>query len=284
MNETPNPTPPHEITAHEITAHATSAQQIAPPSFLEVGDPARRIAYRRTPAAAGGARPGGLWLGGFRSDMLSTKAARLEAHAAAQGRAFLRFDYSGHGESGGRFEDGTIGLWLEESLAVFRALTEGPQVLVGSSMGGWLALLLARALARAGEAHRLAGLALIAPAVDFTQALMWPKLPPSARRDLEEKGVWLRPSAYSPEPYPISRRLIEDGRNHLLLDAPIRAHAPVHILQGMQDPDVPYQHALLLVEHLAEDPVAITLVKDGDHRLSREEDIARLIDAFDALA
>jgi pimeloyl-ACP methyl ester carboxylesterase len=269
VNETANLVPPHEI---------------GPLSFLEAGEPARRIAYRQTAAVPENTRPGGVWLGGFRSDMLSTKAARLDAHAGAQGRGFLRFDYSGHGESGGRFEDGTIGLWLEESLAVFRARTEGPQILVGSSMGGWIALLVARALAQAGEAERLAGLVLIAPAVDFTQALMWPKLPPAARRDLEEKGVWLRPSAYSPEPYSITRRLIEDGRSHLLLDAPIRAHAPVHILQGMQDPDVPYQHALLLVEHLAEDPVAITLIKDGDHRLSREEDIARLIDAFDAVA
>jgi len=266
------------------TANLASPHEIEPPSFLDVGAPARRIAYRRTSPASGQGRPGGVWLGGFRSDMLSTKAGRLDAHAAAQGRGFLRFDYSGHGESGGRFEDGTIGLWLEESLAAFRTLTTGPQILVGSSMGGWIALLVARALAQAGEAERLAGLVLIAPAVDFTQALMWPRLPPAARRDLEEKGVWLRPSAYSPEPYPITRRLIEDGRSHLLLDAPIRAHAPVHILQGMQDPDVPYQHALLLVEHVAEDPVAITLIKDGDHRLSREEDIARLIAVFDALA
>jgi pimeloyl-ACP methyl ester carboxylesterase len=125
---------------------------------------------------------------------------------------------------------------------------------------------------------------LIAPAVDFTEALMWSRLPADARRDLEEKGVWMRPSAYSPEPYPITRALIEEGRRHLLMGAPIRTYCPVHILQGMQDPDVPHSHALALVEHLAEDPVALTLIRDGDHRLSREEDIARLIAAFDAIA
>ncbi len=261
-----------------------------PPLFMQVGDkqigdPPRSIAYRARFASASGAnRPGGVWLGGFRSDMLSTKAARLDEQAAAQGRAFLRFDYSGHGESGGLFEDGTIGAWLEESLAMIRAQTSGPQILVGSSMGGWIALLAARALAQAGEADRLAGLLLIAPAVDFTQALLWPKLPPAARRDLEQKGVWLRPSAYSPQPIPITARLIEEGRQNLLMGAPIRAYCPVHILQGMHDPDVPYTHALHLVEHMAEDPVAITLIKDGDHRLSREEDIARLLGAYQALA
>ncbi len=255
-----------------------------PPLFMQIGDPPRSIAYRKRPATEGANRPGGIWLGGFRSDMQSTKAARLDEQAGAQGRAFLRFDYSGHGESGGRFEDGTIGAWLEESLALIRAQTSGPQILVGSSMGGWIALLAARALAQAGEADRLAGLLLIAPAVDFTQELLWPKLPPAARRDLERNGVWLRPSAYSPEPIPITARLIEEGRQNLLMGAPIRAYCPVHILQGMQDPDVPYAHALHLVEHLAQDPVAITLIKDGDHRLSREEDIARLLGAYEALA
>ncbi len=270
MNETPQA---------DILANAPANA----PRFVDLGD--RRIAFRRTPAQkAGVERPGGVWLGGFRSDMLSTKAEGLEARAREQGRAFLRFDYSGHGESGGRFEDGTIGRWLEESLALIRGQTDGPQVLVGSSMGGWIALLAARALAQAGEAERLAGLVLIAPAVDFTEALIWRNLPEDARRDLVEKGAWLRPSAYAPEPYPITHRLIEEGRAHLLMGAPIRTHAPVHILQGMQDPDVPYGHALALVEHLAEDPVAITLIKDADHRLSREEDIVRLLSAFDAIA
>jgi pimeloyl-ACP methyl ester carboxylesterase len=257
---------------------------LSPPQFFDVGAPPRRLAHRAVAAREGVTAPGGVWLGGFRSDMLSTKAERLAQAAQARGSAFLRFDYAGHGESGGRFEDGTIGLWLEDSLAAIRTLTCGPQILVGSSMGGWLALLVARELARLGEADRLAGMVLIAPAVDFTQVLMWKRLPDEAKRDLAEKGVWMRPSAYSPEPYPITRALIEEGRDHLLMGAPIRAHCPVHILQGMQDPDVPYGHALELVEHLAQDPVALTLIKDGDHRLSRDEDIARLIAAFEGVA
>ncbi len=260
----------------------TGAPAPSSPQFFQAGNPPQRLAYRAlAPATPGG--PGGVWLGGFRSDMLSTKAQRLEDHARAQGRAFLRFDYSGHGESGGDFVDGTIGRWATESLDMIRGLTNGPQILVGSSMGGWIAFLVARELARLGEADRLAGLVLIAPAVDFTQALMWERLSDDAKRDIEERGLWLRHSQYSPEPYPITRGLIEDGRNHLLMGAPMRAHCPVHILQGMEDPDVPYTHALAIVEHLAQDPVALTLIKDGDHRLSREEDIARLIAAYDGI-
>lgn len=243
-----------------------------------------RLAWRAVASATGDTKPGVVWLGGFKSDMLSTKAERIANWAAANGRAFLRFDYSGHGESAGRFEDGTIGAWSAQSLAMIRRLTRGPQILVGSSMGGWIALLVARELARMGEAERLAGMVLIAPAVDFTQALMWPQLPESARRDIAEKGVWMRPTQYAPEPYPVTRALFEDGRNHLLFDAPIRSHCPVHILQGMQDPDVPWKHAMKLVEHLGEDPVALTLIKDGDHRLSREEDIARLLAAIEGIA
>ena len=235
-------------------------------------------------SGAGAHRPGVVWLGGFKSDMASTKASRLDDWAAENGRAFLRFDYSGHGESGGSFEAGTISLWLEESLAVLRAMTEGPAILVGSSMGGWIALLVARALADAGEAARLAGMVLIAPATDFTEALIFARLPPEARQAIQSSGVWLRPSPYSPEPYPITRALIEDGRRHLLFGSTIHSHCPVHILQGMQDADVPWRHALTLVEHLAGDPVTLTLVKDGDHRLSRDEDMARLIAAVAAIA
>ncbi|MBX9740404.1 MAG: alpha/beta fold hydrolase [Beijerinckiaceae bacterium] len=245
----------------------------------------RDIAFRRRPAVAGAdPRPGIVWLGGFKSDMLSTKAQRLDDMAAAQGRACLRFDYSGHGESGGRFEDGTISLWLEESLALIRAETEGPQILVGSSMGGWIALLAARALGAQEAARRLAGLVLIAPAVDFTEALMWARMTPDIRRQIEQEGVWMRESAYSPDPYPVTRKLIEDGRRNLLLGDVIEAHACVHILQGMKDPDVPWSHAMTLVEHLAGDCVTLSLIKDGDHRLSREEDIARLLAAVDSLA
>ncbi|MEA2760261.1 MAG: hypothetical protein QOH65_2874 [Methylobacteriaceae bacterium] len=256
-----------------------------PARFLSVGsgDEARRIALLTVAAANRGARaPGLVWLGGFKSDMCSTKASALLAWAKERGRAALALDYSGHGESSGIFEEGTIGRWFEEALALFRAETTGPQIVLGSSMGGWIALLLARALAAAGEAERLHGLILIAPAVDFT-AHMWEGFPEDVRRTIETQGKWLRPSEYSPEPYPITRHLIEEGKNHLLLGGTIRTHAPVHILQGMQDPDVPWRRATLLIEHLAGDPAVLTLVKDGDHRLSRDEDLQRLFAAIEAM-
>ncbi len=257
-----------------------------PAEVLVVGGAARsrKIAYRRRaamPRQAGA--PGLVWLGGFRSDMLGTKASFLDRIAAERGLAFLRFDYSGHGESGGRFEDGTIGLWLEESLAAIRTLTDGAQMIVGSSMGAWLALLVAKALRERDEEGRLAGLVLLAPAVDFTETLLWDTMPPEARAALEATGTWRRFSAYSAEPTPITEALIGEGRRHLLLGATIRAFCPVHIIQGMADTDVPWRHAMALVEHLAGDPVTLTLVKDGDHRLSREEDLARLRAAVDAM-
>jgi pimeloyl-ACP methyl ester carboxylesterase len=241
------------------------------------GGPPWRLARRlRRASGDGDGGPGLVWLGGFASDMASTKADYLDAFAAARGRAFLRFDYSGHGLSEGKFEDGAIGDWLAQAEDVFRRSTAGPQIVVGSSMGGWLALLLARRLAERGETARLAGLVLIAPAVDFTEALIWKSLDAAARRDIVETGVFRRASQYAPDPTPITRRLIEEGRNHLLLGGAIRAHAPVHILQGMADPDVPWRHAATLVEHLSGDPVTLTYIADGDHRLSREEDLARL--------
>ena len=249
------------------------------PKHLCVGEGpgGRRIAYRQRE----GRGPGVVWLGGFRSDMLATKAAALDDWAAARSRAFLRFDYSGHGESEGRFEDGTISRWLDDSLAVIGSRTSGPQILVGSSMGGWLALLAAGRLAAAGRPP--AGLVLLAPAVDFTERLMWAGFDAATRREIAENGVHFRPSAYGP-PVPITRALIDDGRRHLMLDGPVRSHAPVHILQGMKDPDVPWRHATLLVEHLASDPAIVTLIKDGDHRLSRPQDIERLISAVDGIA
>jgi pimeloyl-ACP methyl ester carboxylesterase len=255
------------------------------PQFLDVGRDTnlRRIAYRLRPAA-GAAKPGLLWLGGFKSDMESTKALALDDFCAREDRACLRFDYSGHGVSGGDFEQGTIGRWLEESLAVLRAVSRGPMVFVGSSMGGWIALLAARELAAAGDIDRLAGMVLIAPAVDFTEALLWPRLPEEARAAILREGRYERPSAYSPAPYVYTRALIEDGRRHLLLGGIVRSHAPVRILQGMQDPDVPYQHALTLTEHMPMDPVTLTLVRDGDHRLSREADIKLLIEAVEGMA
>ena len=249
--------------------------------FQEVGTgpKARRIAIRERPGSA----PGVFWLGGFKSDMQGTKAAALDRWAEQHGRACTRFDYSGHGESSGAFADGTIGSWLEDSLAAFGTL-QGPQVLVGSSMGGWMALLLMRELRRrvaAGTppAAPVAGLVLIAPAVDFTEELMWKRFAPEVRREIETKGSWQRPSEYSAEPYVITRALIEDGRKHLLLGGLIETGCPVRILQGVQDPDVPWQHAVELSSHLAHDDVVLTLVKDGDHRLSRPEDLERLIAA-----
>jgi len=255
------------------------------PQFLDVGEgPLRRpIAFRRRAPVRDGL-PGIVWLGGFKSDMASTKASALDAHCERRGQALLRFDYSGHGASGGRFEDGTVSRWLEESLAAIRALTSGRQILVGSSMGGYLALLVARALAAAAETARLTGMVLIAPAVDFTEALMWARASAAERRAIVESGVWLRPSAYSDAPYPITRGLVEDGRRHLLLGQTVRSFCPVRILQGMRDEDVPYRCALTLVEHMAGDPVTLTLIKDGDHRLSRPQDLTLLFEAIDGLA
>src|SRR5580700_3807597 len=247
--------------------------------FLHIGDGAARrgIAVR----AQAGAAPGLFWLGGYKSDMKGTKAAALADWAAQAGRACVRFDYSGHGESESAFTDGTIGRWLADSLAVFDACCRGPQILIGSSMGGWLALLLVRALRQRGNggSASVSGLVLIAPAVDFTEELMWKRFTPEIKRALAEEGIWERPSAYSFEPYLVTKRLIEEGRNHLLLGGMIETGCPVRILQGVEDPDVPWQHAQELVARLACDDVVLTLVKDGDHRLSRPEDIERLIRA-----
>ena len=246
-------------------------------TFLTISSPGQKrdIAVR----AREGKNPGLFWLGGFKSDMKGTKAAALDSWAESEGRACLRFDYSGHGESGGDFKDGSIGDWLEESVAVYRECARGPQIVVGSSMGGWIALLLAKRLRELKTAAPIAGMALIAPAVDFTEVLMWQQFSDAVRREIEEKGFWLRPSEYSEAPYPITRKLIEEGRKHLLLGGLIETGCPVHILQGVQDADVPWRHTLDLVSRFAREDVVITLIKDGDHRLSRPEDIERLIAA-----
>jgi pimeloyl-ACP methyl ester carboxylesterase len=220
-----------------------------------------------------GNAPGLFWLGGFRSDMTGTKAAAVDGLAAEQAIAATRFDYSGHGRSGGAFSDGTISRWLEEALTVFDRISTGPQVVVGSSMGGWLALLLVEARRASG---RIAGLVLVAPAYDMTRALMWDRWSKKARKEFLATGLHLAPSEYSTEPDPISRALIEDGDRHLIGDRLVETGCPVHILQGRQDKDVPWQHSAALVSHLASDDVVLTLVKDGDHRLSRPEDIDRL--------
>jgi pimeloyl-ACP methyl ester carboxylesterase len=238
-----------------------------------VREDGERIAYLTRP----GSGPGIVWLGGFKSEMTGTKATAMDEWADRAGRAVMRFDYFGHGRSTGNFRDGTITRWLGDILAVLDELTEGPQIFVGSSMGGWLALL--AALARP---HRVAALVLLAPAVDFTQSLMWETFDDEAKRQILETGEWLRPSAYDPKPYPITRGLIEDGRKHLLLGKPVALTCPVRIVQGMKDPDVPWQHATKLVEALGPD-TNITLVKDGDHRLSQPRELALIMRTVSSL-
>jgi pimeloyl-ACP methyl ester carboxylesterase len=251
----------------------------SPPLFIDVGagPAARRIAVRMR---AGVGTPV-VWFGGFRSDMMSTKALALDEWCAAHNRPMILMDYMGHGESSGRFVDGTISLWAEDAAAVLDSVVPTKPIIVGSSMGGWIAVLIAarRAALVEGENPSIAGLVLIAPACDFTEKLMWPQFSDEIRREIMDKGVWHLPSAYSDDPTPITRALIEDGRNNLVLDRPLRLGCPVHILQGLQDPDVPASHTLQLVEHLALDPVTVTLIEDGDHRLSRDQDIAKLIGA-----
>ncbi|MCP4330375.1 MAG: alpha/beta hydrolase [Alphaproteobacteria bacterium] len=232
------------------------------------------ISHRRNP----GSGPGVVFLPGFRSDMAGTKAAVLDAYCRARGQAYLRFDYSGHGESSGKLTDGTIGVWAADAVETLDALTEGPQVLVGSSMGGWTMLL--AALARP---ERIAGLVGIAPAPDFTEDLIWSVADDAMKAALETEGVWHEPSQYDDEPTPITRALVEDGRNHLLLRAPIPLSCPVRLIHGMKDPDVPWQTSLRIADRLASTDVEITLIKDGDHRLSEAADLARLTDTLGRL-
>ncbi|GAA5625992.1 hypothetical protein Brsp05_01263 [Brucella sp. NBRC 12953] len=249
----------------------------AEPDFIYVDG--AKIAVRNR---AGQVAPGIVWLGGYRSDMLGTKAVVLDEWAEKTGHSALRLDYSGHGESGGDFNQGTISRWLNESLTVLDKYAEGPQILVGSSMGGWIALRMAQELKKAGKSP--AGIVLIAPAPDFTAELVEPSLTDTQKKDLMEQGYFEEPSEYSPNPYIYTRALIEDGRNNLVLKGIIETGCPVHILQGMQDEAVPYQHALKLVEHLPVDDVTLTLVRDGDHRLSRPQDLELLIRTVSALA
>lgn len=237
------------------------------PAFFQSSH-GQRLAFRHRSAAPGS--PTVVWLSGFKSDMNGTKVVALERWAATGGHGFLAFDYSGHGASEGSFDDGTISLWRQDTLDAIDGLSSGPLLLVGSSMGGWMALL--AALARP---ERVSGMVLVAPAPDFTEKLMWPDLPEQARAEILQNGYTLRPSDYD-EPYRITRRLIEDGRQWQLLDTPLELDCPVRILQGMRDEDVPWQHAQQLLAAITSQDVVLTLIKDGDHRLSREEDIGRL--------
>ena len=232
-----------------------------------------RLAWRRV----AGDGPTVVWLGGFRSDMAGTKAEALAGWAQQRGQAYVRFDYLGHGESSGAFEAGTITRWREDALAILEGLAPGPVLLVGSSMGGWIACLVAAAVP-----ERVHSMVLIAPAPDFTEKLMTPEMSEADRRALAETGVWLRPSEYG-EPYPITRALLEDGARWSILDAPVPIEAPVRILQGGQDDAVPWPHALELAQAIKGEDVVFTLIKDGDHRLSRDQDLVRLTAAVDEL-
>jgi pimeloyl-ACP methyl ester carboxylesterase len=248
-----------------------------------------RAATKRTSKAnhktlqAKGDAPAFVWLGGYRSDMTGTKAIELDALASELGLAAIRFDYSGHGVSGGAFRDGTISRWLEEAIAVLDELKPKVVVLVGSSMGGWIALRLMQELRRRKRAPKVKGIVLIAPAPDFTAELIEPHLTEEERRSLEDRGYFEERSQYSLEPNIYTRELIEDGRRNLVMTGIIETGCPITILQGMKDPDVPYTHALKLVEFLPSDDVVLTLIRDGDHRLSRPQDIEKMKAAAAAL-
>jgi pimeloyl-ACP methyl ester carboxylesterase len=252
------------------------------PPFIEVGRgvAARRIAYLRQP----GTSPGLLWLQGFKSDMVSTKASALSEWATEKGLSLTRFDYSGHGQSGGRFEDGTLGRWIEEAHSVLLRLTQGPQILIGSSMGGGIALALLRRsmVEHPALAARLRALVLIAPAWDMTEELMWKQFPEPVRREVMEKGRWLMPSQYG-DPYPITRELIEEGRRHLMGPGKWNPGRPIAILHGRLDPDVPFAHSQELMRRLDGGWGRLVEVPDGEHRLSRPEDIALLFELVEGV-
>lgn len=247
----------------------------------------REVAMRLLPEREGNPHPHLVWLGGYRSDMTGTKAVELASHAAGLGTGCVRFDYSGHGASGGAFVDGTISRWLEETLAVVtharKHLGTRRMILVGSSMGGWLALRLAQELRRSGQGSDIAGMVLIAPAPDFTSELIEPNLTDAERASLSERGYFEEPTPYGPDPNVYTLKLIEDGRLNRVLDGVIDIGCPIHVLQGMEDPDVPYTHAIRLMEHLSCDDAVLTLIRDGDHRLSRPEDIEKLKEAVSHL-
>ena len=244
------------------------------------GSASRQIAVR----SSGGSFPGIVWLGGYRSDMLGTKAAALDEWARNHGHSCCRHDYSGHGESGGSFVDGTLTRWIEESLAVFdQYCATGNHVLIGSSMGGWVALRMVQELASRGESDRLKALLLLAPAPDFTHELMRPHLTDEQKAQLEQQGYMEEHSEYSDEPNIFTKALFDDGEKNRVMTGLINTGCPVHIIQGMKDPDVPFEHALKLVNYLPEEAVSMTLIKDGDHRLSRDQDIALLIRTIESL-
>jgi pimeloyl-ACP methyl ester carboxylesterase len=257
-----------------MTAPATTPATAAGSESLARPDGAT-IAYRRLPGTA----PGIVFLGGFRSDMTGTKALFLEDYCRQRGRAYVRFDYFGHGASSGDVAEGVVSRWRADAIAVIDSLTEGPQILVGSSMGGWIML-----LAGLAQPERVAALVGIAAAPDFTEELLWPRLSPEQRRAIGEQGAVTLPSDYDPAGYLYTRALIEDGRQHLLLGGPIPLDLPVRLLHGLADASVPWQLSLRLAERLTSRDAAVTLVKGGDHRLSSEPDLARLAQTLDGLS
>lgn len=264
------------------TVTSADASPSPAPAHLDLTG-ARRIAYHRQDASGDGAgRPGVVFLGGFRSDMTGTKAQRLDDWARAAGRAFLRFDYTGHGQSSGAFEDGAVGDWADDAFETIEALTEGPQILVGSSMGGWIALLIARRWLAAGKAPRLAGLVGIAAAPDFTEDMMASRFSDAQKEALALTGRLETPSDYG-DPLVITARLIENGRENLVLRGPLSLPCPVRLLQGTADADVDTSIALQLLAHIDCDDARLTLVKDADHRMSEERELALLVQTVESL-
>ena len=251
--------------------------------MLNLGD-GTRLAYRRHKAVSTGGRPTIVFCPGFRSVMSGIKGEFLAEMTAEEGLGYACFDYRGHGASSGRFEDGTIGAWLADLLAIIDDATSGPLILVGSSMGAWIALRMVRELNGSAGDDPIAGLLLLAPAPDFTSELHEPRLTEAQRRELDEKGYFEEPTPYGPEPNVFTRALFEDGRANRVMTGPIDTFCPVHIIQGQADPDVPWQHAQRLFALLSKDDATIGYVKDGDHRLSRPQDIALMLGAAGTLA
>lgn len=246
------------------------------PQFLKISNDGvdRSIAYLRAKNEGTGL----VWLPGFYSSMESTKASTLAEWGPEEGFALTRFDYFAHGKSEGRREDGKISLWLNDAIHILSSLTTGPQILIGSSMGGWIALLLLRHVLKefGPSQEKIAAIVMIAPAWDMTQNLIRNRLDEEAKRKIDEDGVFYAPSDYVDEPHPITKVLIEDGDKHLLAPNPFDPKVPIRILHGMKDPDVPWQNSMQLMEILNTEDIVLSLIKDGDHRLSRDQDIERL--------
>lgn len=251
----------------------TETSDVPMPSTIQRDD-GSTIAYHFTP----GKSPGVVFLGGFMSDMTGSKALALEEHCRNSGRAFLRFDYTGHGASSGQFEDGCIGDWADDALFALDHLTEGPQILIGSSMGGWVMLLIAMK-----RPERLAGLIGIAAAPDFTEDLLPNELTPQQKQLIEDHGVVYVDSPYGDEPTPYTKKLMEDGRKHLILRQRITVDVPVRLIQGMKDPDVPWQTSLNILNMIGSNDVEATFIKSGDHRLSEPADLERLTGVLEGL-